>query len=177
MLGGRLESVHKFHWFDPEFLIARSSENPLCWWTNQSSLDPSSTLARDDGCSNLLIGVEHDSNGGAHGSGGDVLLESNSDLSGVSVGVDDLAPSASVPSVVDGVLDLIDVSDSLSKIELSSSSIIAVLDGNEGLVLSLSSLGSSESGEDSLLVKSHWLSLLVVLFLGGTNLLCHSCVQ
>jgi hypothetical protein len=42
------------------------------------------------------------------------------------------------------------------------------------LVRTLSGLSSSESGENSLLIESNWLTLLVHLLLGRLDFLCHS---
>ena len=51
-------------------------------------------------CSHGLVGVEHDSDQSTHGVGSDVLLEADANNTGMTVGVDDFAPGASITSVV-----------------------------------------------------------------------------
>ena len=92
----------------------------------------------------------------------------------MSVGVDNLTPSNSVSSIVDGVSNLVDISNSLSEVEFGASQVLTVFDGQQSFVLSLSGLTSSVSSENSLLVKSHWLRLVVCLILGRLDFLCHS---
>ena len=124
--------------------------------------------------SDSFVGVEHDSDCGAHGSGWQVLSESNSDAALVSVGVDDLAPVDSESGVVYCVLSLEDVGHSLSEVEFGSGEVHAVLDLDKGLSLSLGGLTSSESSEASLLVEPDWLSFMIDrLLLGGLDFLCH----
>ena len=121
------------------------------------------------------VWVEHNSDGRSHGGRWEVLGESSSDLSVVSVEVDDSSPSDSISSIVDSVLGLEDVGDSLALVESSTGRVVAVLDGQQSLVGSLMHSSSSEASEDSLLVQSHRLGLVVLLFiLGRLDFLCHS---
>lgn len=92
----------------------------------------------------------------------------------MSVSVDNSSPSNSKSSIVDSVLGLIDVGDSLSLVPSGSSDVLAVLDVKQSFVRSLSGLSSSESGEHSFLVKSHRLGLVVLLLLDRLDFLCHS---
>ena len=124
-------------------------------------------------CSHGLVWVEHDSDGGSHGSWWEVLGEVTSHSTGMSVGSDDLSPLDSISSVVYGVLGLVDVGNSLSEVPSGSSKIGTVLNVNDSLLLALGGLSSSESGEHSLLVQSDWLGLVVRLLLGGFDFLCH----
>jgi len=96
------------------------------------------------------VGVQEDSDGGTHSSGGKVLLEFSNDNTVTAVGSGDLAPNASISGVILGGAGLVDVSDSLSVVELSISSIIDTLDLQKDLVGVLSVLSSSEAGEDGL---------------------------
>ena len=81
----------------------------------------------------------------------------------MSMSLDDLTPRNSISSVVYGVLCLENIGHSLSEVEFGTIEITAVLNFNQSLTLSLSSLSSSEASEDSLLVKSDWLSFVVDL--------------
>ena len=134
-----------------------------------------SALRRSDG----FVWVEHDSDDGVSGAAGDVLVEFDSNHAGVSVSGHDGAPSHSVSSVVRSGFDLVDIGNSLTKVELGGIDIAAVLDGNKSLVLLLMVLGSSETCEDTFLIKSHWLSFVVDRFsfalgIGGFSFLTHS---
>ena len=122
------------------------------------------------------VWVEHDSHLGAHGSWWQVSSERDSDGSVVSVSVDDSTPVNSESGVVHGVLCSEDVRDSSSEIEPGPSFVVAVLDGNQCLCTVLGGPWSSESSEDTVLVESHWLGLVVLPFaLDFSSLfLCHS---
>mgnify|MGYP001064751279 FL=1 len=111
----------------------------------------------------LFVWVEHDSDFGTHGSWWQVSLEVDSDGSLVTVGVDNSAPVNSEFGVVDGVLSSEDIGDSSSKVESGSSLIWAVLDVDQSLAFVLSGLSSSESSENSVLVESNWLYLVISL--------------
>ena len=76
-----------------------------------------------------------------------------------------LAPLYSVPSVVHGRLNFLNVANFLSCVKLGTGSIFAVLNVNQGLSQVLSNSVSSESSEDALLVQSNWLGLVILLFL------------
>lgn len=125
-------------------------------------------------CSHSFVWVEHNSDGGSHGLWWKIFKELGSNCSSVSVSVDNLAPSDSVSSIVDSVFGLVDVSNSFTEVPSGSSLVLAVLDGEQSLVRSLSGLSSSESGEDSFLIKSHRLGLVVHLLLGRLDFLWHS---
>ena len=80
-------------------------------------------------CSDGLIWVKHHSHLSSHSSWGKVFGEVASDSTGISVWSHHLTPLDSVSGVIDGVLYFLNVSNSLSSVELSSSSVFAVLDG------------------------------------------------
>lgn len=130
-----------------------------------------------------FVWVEHDSDGGTSGASGNVLCELDSNHTLMSVWLHDGSPSAPVSGVVRSVFDLVNIGDSLALIESGALGVVAVLDGDQGLVLLLMILGSSEAGEDTLLIESNWLSFLVDLLdsglssglsVGGFSFLTHS---
>lgn len=122
-----------------------------------------------------FVWVEHDSDIGSHGSWREVSGKASSDHSVVAVSVDDSAPSHSKSGVVHGVLDFENIGDSLAQVPSGAGEVFAVLDVQQGLVTLLSCSCSSKAGEDSFLVKSDWLSLVIILsFLGRLDFLCHS---
>ena len=100
------------------------------------------------------VGVEHDSEGGAHSSGGEVLGEGGADESVVAVSLDDLAPDGSELGVVSDGLALVDVGDSLAKVKACVLLLIHALHLQQSELLVLSALASLESGEHSLGVQS-----------------------
>ena len=104
--------------------------------------------------SDLLVGVEHDSNGLAKGSRREVLGELCADDTALSVGGGDLAPDGLVVEAGLGVLGSVDVSNALAVVPGAGGAVLAALHGNESGVLSLLSLASLESGENSLGVES-----------------------
>ena len=104
--------------------------------------------------SDLLVGVKHHSDGHAHGSGGEVLGESDADGAVVAVAGNDLAPCAFVSLAGVGVLALVNVSDALSVVELGRRAINATLNVDECLSGVLKSLTASETRENSFLVES-----------------------
>jgi len=107
------------------------------------------------------VWVEHDSEVGSSGASGEVVVELDSDHTGVSVGGHDCTPLYSISSVAGGVLNLVNIGNSLTKVEFGTLDITAVLDHDQNLVLLLMILSSSETGEDSLLIKSNWLGFVV----------------
>jgi hypothetical protein len=122
-----------------------------------------------------LVWVEHDSDSGSHGTGSDVSSESASDGSVMSMSADDLTPAASESGSVHGVLDLVNICNSFTHVPSGTLLVIAVFDVNESLVHDLSDSISSEAGENTLLVKSDWLSLVVLLPVSCFCLsFCHS---
>ena len=104
--------------------------------------------------SDLLVGVEHDSDGGSHGSWGQVLGELGADEAALAVGSGNLTPDALVVDASLGVLAAVDEGNALAVVEGAGRTILAVADGNESSVLSLGSLTSLEAKEDALGVKS-----------------------
>lgn len=86
------------------------------------------------GRSDSLVGVEHDAHKSAHGVRREVLLELAPDTSGRAVGVDDLAPHASVARVRSLVLHLVDVGNTLAKVELRRGLIVNAFDLNQCLI-------------------------------------------
>jgi hypothetical protein len=105
-------------------------------------------------CSDLFVGVEHNSERVTHGSGGEVLGESHADATVLTVGGNNSAPSALVVLAGVGVLTFPDVSNALSVVELGRGTVNTALDVDEGLSLMLESLTTSEASEDGLLVES-----------------------
>ena len=134
-----------------------------------------SVCFRTSNYSHGFVWVEHDSHLSSHGSWWQVLSEVDSDGSMVSMGVDAGTPVNSESGVVHGVLSSEDVSDSSSKIESGSGFIVAVLDCNQCLTTVLGGLRSSESSEDTVLIESHRLGLLMLLFVldFSSLFLCH----
>ena len=110
-----------------------------------------------------FVWVEHNSDLTSHGSSSDVSSESASDGTSVSVSGDDLTPADSEPGVIDGVLDLVDICNSFTHVPSGTGLIIAVLNIDKSLIHNLSDSVSSEACEDTLLIKSDWLSLVVLL--------------
>ena len=104
--------------------------------------------------SDLLVWVEHDSEGAAHGSWGQVLGELGTHDAALAMGGSDLAPDALVADASLGVLALVDEGDALSVVPGAGGAVLAVLDGDECSVLSLSSLASLEAEEDATGVES-----------------------
>ena len=104
--------------------------------------------------SDLLVGVEHDSNGLAESSGREVFGEPGADNSALAVGSADFAPDGLVVDASLRVLGSVDESDALSVVPGGGLAVLAALDGDEGSVLSLRSLASLESGENALGVES-----------------------
>ena len=133
-----------------------------------------SALHHSDG----LVWVEHDSDVGASSTSRNVLGEFDSNHTVVSVSAHDGTPLDSVSGVVGSVFNLVNVGNSLTHVPLGGSKIGAVLDHDEGLVLLLMILGSSETCEDTLLIESNWLSLVVdlstLLSICGFSFLYHS---
>lgn len=107
------------------------------------------------------VWVEHDSEVGSSGASGEVLGELDSDHTGVSVGGHDGTPLNSISSVAGGGLNLVNIGNSLTKVEFGTFDVGAVLDHDQNLVLLLMILSSSETGEDSLLIESNWLGFVV----------------
>ena len=104
--------------------------------------------------SDLLVWVEHNSEGGADGSWWKVLGEFGSDESRVSVAADHLTPDALVVTSSGGVLGSVDESDALSVVPLGGVTVLASLDLDKGLSLVLGSLSSLETHEGGLGVES-----------------------
>lgn len=103
--------------------------------------------------SDKSVGVEHDSDGAAHCSGGEVLLESSSNLTVVAVRARDRSPPDSEFCVVFQVLCLINVSNTFALVERCVFSIVEALDPQKSLLLLLGGLASSEPGEDAFHVQ------------------------
>ena len=73
--------------------------------------------------SDSLVGVKHHSNSAAHGSGGQVLLERDTNGSVVAVAGNNFAPSALVSLAGLGALALVNVSDALSMVEFGGGTV------------------------------------------------------
>merc|ERR1740130_2099268 len=103
---------------------------------------------RSDG----FVWVEHNSDVGTNSASSDVGSELNSDHTGSSVGVHNFTPLNSISGVVSDVLNLENIGNSLSHVPFGVGLGFAVLDFDQSLVFPLMASGSSETGEDSLLV-------------------------
>ena len=104
--------------------------------------------------SDLLVGVHHDSDGGAEGARWEVLSERGAHLAALSVRRGDLTPDALVIDASLLVLGFVDESNALAMVGHRSLAVLASLDGDKSGVLFLSSLTSLETGEKTLRVKS-----------------------
>ena len=104
--------------------------------------------------SDLLVGVQHDSDTLAHGSRGQVSDELGADDTSLSVGGGDLSPDCLVLKTSLLVLGFEDVGDTLAVVEGACLAVSAALNVDESSVLFLSSLASLESHEDCFGVES-----------------------
>ena len=104
--------------------------------------------------SDLLVGVEHDSELRAHGSGWQVLPEHGADGATLAVGGGDLAPDGLVLQGGLGVVLPVNVGDALAVVPSRGAAVLAALDGDEGRVLSLRPLAPLEAREKRLGVES-----------------------
>ena len=123
------------------------------------------TLYSIDWCSDCLVWVKHDSHLSAHGSWWQVVSKASPHSACITMWTHHLAPLYSVPGVIDGSLNFLNVANFLSCVKLGTRSIFTVLNVNQGLTHGLSNSVSSESGEDALLVQSNWLGLVILLCL------------
>ena len=105
--------------------------------------------------SDRSVGVEHHSKSGAHSSRREISGELSSDGADITVRLDDSSPDSSEFGVVSNTLGLVNISDSLAKVEACVLLIIHTLDLEEGKLLVLSGLSSLESSEDGLGVESN----------------------
>ena len=101
-----------------------------------------------------MVGVEHDSEGGTHSSGGKVAVERGPDESVVSVRLDNASPDDSEFRVVSDALALEDVSDALAKVKACVLLLLNTLDLKQSELLVLGGLSTLESGEHCLGVES-----------------------
>ena len=104
--------------------------------------------------SDLLVGVEHDSELRAHGSGWQVLPEHSADGATLAVGGGDLAPDRLVLQGGLGVVLPVNVGDALAVVPCRGAAVLAALDLDEGGVLSLRPLAPLEAREKRLGVES-----------------------
>merc|ERR1719498_584025 len=91
-------------------------------------------LLQHELCSHGLVGVEHNSDEGALSVRSDVSSERDTDSTSGSMGVDNLTPGASAPSVVLGVLHFVDIGNALTKIPFGAGLILAVFNMNQCLI-------------------------------------------
>ena len=103
--------------------------------------------------SDLLVGVEHDAEGAAHGTRRKVPLEGGTDNTALAVGGDNLAPDGLVLQAGLGVVLLVDVRDALAVVPSAGLAVLAALDVDEGSVVLLRPLASLETHENALGVK------------------------
>ena len=105
--------------------------------------------------SDLLVRVEHDSEGrGSHSAGREVLGELGADHATVSVAGDDLAPTALVGVTSHLVLGPPDVGNALSVVESSALAVFAAFDLQESLSFVLITLSTLEAHKARFLVES-----------------------
>ena len=104
--------------------------------------------------SDLLVGVHHDSDCGAEGARWKVLGELGAHNTTLSVGGGNLAPDALVVDASLLVLGFVDESNALAMVGHRRLAVLASSDVDKSRVLSLSSLTSLETGENTLRVKS-----------------------
>ena len=79
----------------------------------------------------------------------------------MTVSVDNCSPMNSELGVVDRFLGFEDIGNSSSTVPSGTSFIVAVFNSNQSFFLALGSLSSSETGENTILVKSNWLCFVV----------------
>jgi hypothetical protein len=124
-------------------------------FTNPQNRDANSRQVYDQSNnSDGSVGVEHDSESGAHSAGREVLGELSADKAVVAVGFSDAAPDDSEFCVVSDALALENVSNSLAKVKASGSLLIHTLHLEECELLGLGALASLESDEHGLGVES-----------------------
>ena len=104
--------------------------------------------------SDKLVRVEHHAEGGADGSGGEVLGEVSSHVAVVTVAVNNSAPNAFIVGTSLCVLGFVDVGNALAVIENAGFAVLASFNLEKSLSLMLGSLTSLESQESALDVKS-----------------------
>ena len=104
--------------------------------------------------SDLLVGVEHDSDLGADGSWWQILFEDGADGATGAVRAGNLAPDGLIAQTCLLALETVDVRDALSVVELARVAIVAVLDFQKRRVVLLRALAASEARENRLLVES-----------------------
>ena len=104
--------------------------------------------------SDLLVGVEHDADGAADGSGWQVLGKLGTHEAALSVGGGNLAPDSLVVQASLGVLCLVDESDALAMVPDAGAAVLNTLDVEEAGIVLLAALSSLESHKDGLGVKS-----------------------
>ena len=102
----------------------------------------------------MLVGVHHDSDGGANGTRWQILGELGANFAALSVRGRNLTPDALVIDASFRIPGLVDESNALAMIGHGRLAVLAVLDLDESGVLSLRSLAPLETEEKTLGVKS-----------------------
>jgi len=127
----------------------------LCSHGLRKAFDRNACLSRE-GCSisDLLVGVQHDSEWAADSSWWEVFSELGTDHAGVSVALDNGAPDALEVVSGLGVLGSVNVSNALSVVVNARFAVLAALDSDENLTFLLGSLTTLETHEESFLVQS-----------------------
>ena len=105
--------------------------------------------------SDASVGVEHDSEVGAHSSGGKVSVELSSNKTVATVSLDDSAPDNSEFCVVSDALALENVSNSLAKVKACTLLLFNTIDLEKRELLVLGGLSSLEADEACLCVESN----------------------
>ena len=90
----------------------------------------------------------------------------------MSVGIHNLAPRASVASVIHVVLDFVNVGNSFAEVPAGTLLVRAVLDVNKSLAVSLGLAGSSVASEHTTSIKSDGCAD-VLCFSGSFAFFCH----
>jgi len=133
------------------------------------------TLISDWNCiyqsssSDGFVWIQHDSHFGSHSLAWKIFAEISSDDASVSMSAHDLAPVNSILGIIYGILGLLNVSNSLAHVPSGTGLILALIDAQQSLMHVLSNSIPSESGKDSSLVQSDWLSLLITLLLAFSS--------
>ena len=132
------------------FLTPGSSHSPLAFSLSVCTFAPLGFLPNSD----LLVGVEHNSDGVTHGSWWEVFGELDANDAALAVGGGDLAPNALVVDTSLGVLGSVNVGNALAVVPSACLTVLDVAEGDEGGVLFLGSLSSLEAEENALSVQS-----------------------
>ena len=151
----------------PPLQPSRSTTSPARKEMNELVLRLVSVISKR--ISDLLVGVHHDSDGGAEGVGWKVLSELSAHLAALSVRGRHLTPDALVIDTSLRILSPVDESNALAMVGHGRTAVLASLNLDNYSVLLLRSLASLESEENTLRVKSNWLACCFCHFYFHSN--------